>query len=166
MSMRNRRHYPGQATRGKYSTALRGKYILSHPEKNLRNARWIMFKSKLEAMFVRFLDNSPDVVRWDYENPMNAIPYFDPVQNRRRRYFVDFVLWTRGPAGTLRETWVEIKSSGETVPPKKGRNKVAYMESCRTYATNMAKWRTAARICQARGKTFRVVTEKDLMRKI
>ena len=43
---------------------------------------------------------------------------------------------------------------------------MAYNESCRTYATNMAKWKTAAKICAAKGKLFRVITEKDLIKKI
>ena len=99
MAMRNRRFYQGQATKGKYKTALRGKYYLQHPEKNLRNSKYILFKSKLEAMFIRYLDNNPDVLKWDYENPMNTIPYFDPVQQRQRHYIVDFVMWVRsGPA--------------------------------------------------------------------
>ena len=84
--------------KGKYKSALRGKYFLSHPEKNVRGAAYILFKSKLEAMFIKFLDTSPDVLRWDYENPMNTIPYFDPIQNRQRHYIVDFVMWVKsGP---------------------------------------------------------------------
>lgn len=67
----------------------------------------------MEALFIRYLDNNPDIIRWDYENPMNTIPYYDPVQRRQRHYIVDFVMWVRnGP--TLQEVWVEIKSSGET----------------------------------------------------
>ena len=165
MAMRNRRFYPGQATRGKYKSALRGKYYLSHPEKNMKGSKFILFKSKLEAMFIRYLDNNPDILKWDYENPMNTIPYFDPVQQRQRHYIVDFVMWVRsGP--TIQEVWVEIKSSGETVPPKKGRNTIQYNESVRTYATNMAKWKMAAKICASKGKLFRVITEKDLIRKV
>lgn len=142
MAMRNRKFYQGQAIRGKYKTALRGKYYLSHPEKNLKGSKYIVFKSKLEAMFIKFLDTSPDVMKWDYENPMNTIQYYDPVQQKQRRYFIDFVMWVR--SGTcIREIWVEIKSSGETVPPKKGRNTIVYNESLRTYATNLAKWKTA-----------------------
>lgn len=113
MAMRNRKFYPGQATKGKYKSALRGKYFLSHPEKNVRGSKYILFKSKLEALFIRYLDNNPDVIRWDYENPRNTIPYFDPVQQRQRHYIVDFVMWVRsGPV--LQEIWVEIKHSGET----------------------------------------------------
>ena len=41
-----------------------------------------------------------------------------------------------------------------------------YNESLRTYATNMAKWKTAQKICSAKGKIFRVITEKDLIKKI
>ena len=74
-------------------------------------------------------------------------------------------MWVKqGPV--LQEIWVEIKSSGETVPPKKGRNTILYNESVRTYATNMAKWQMAAKICAAKGKIFRVITEKDLIKKI
>lgn len=61
---------------------------------------------------------------------------------------------------------MEIKSSGETVQPKKGRNTMLYNESVRTYVTNMAKWKTAAKICAAKGKLFRVITEKDLIKKL
>jgi len=165
MAMRNRKFYQGQATKGKYKSALRGKYYLSHPEKNLRNAKFIMFKSKLEAMFIRYLDNNPDIYKWDYENPVNTIPYFDPVQKRQRHYMVDFVMWVKsGPI--LQEIWVEIKHSGETVPPKKGRNTIQYNEAVRTYITNMAKWQMAAKICKAKSKLFRVITEKDLIRKM
>ena len=74
---------------------------------------------------------------------MNTIPYFDPVQQRQRRYFIDFVMWVKVGPNVLQEIWVEIKSSAETVPPKKGRNSILYNESLRTYATNLAKWRTA-----------------------
>ena len=165
MAMRNRKFYPGQPTHGKYKSALRGKYYLSHPEKNLRGAKFVMFKSKLEAMFIKFLDLSPDVVKWDYENPRNTIPYYDPVQGRQRRYFIDFVMWVHSVGG-IQEVWVEIKSSGETVPPKKGRNTMQYNESVRTYTTNVAKWKQAAKICAANGKLFRVITEKDLIKKV
>ena len=30
----------------------------------------------------------------------------------------------------------------------------------------MAKWRMAAKICEAKGKVFKVITEKDLIKKI
>ena len=56
MAMRNRKFYQGQTTRGKYKTALRGKYYLSHPEKNLKHSQYIVFKSKLEALFIKYLD--------------------------------------------------------------------------------------------------------------
>ena len=131
----------------------------------MKGSKFILFKSKLEAMFIRYLDNNPDILKWDYENPMNTIPYFDPVQQRQRHYIVDFVMWVRsGP--TVQEVWVEIKSSGETVPPKKGRNTIQYNESARTYITNMAKWKMTAKICAAKGKLFRVITEKELIKKV
>ena len=63
MAMRNRKLYPGQSTKGKYKSALRGKYYLSHPEKNLRGSKFILFKSKLEAMFIRYLDSNPDILK-------------------------------------------------------------------------------------------------------
>ena len=61
---------------------------------------------------------------------------------------------------------MEIKHSGETTPPKKGRNTILYNEAARTYVTNMAKWKMAQKICAAKGKLFRVITEKDLIRKL
>lgn len=74
-------------------------------------------------------------------------------------------MWVRsGPI--LQEVWVEIKHSGETAPPKKGRNTILYNEAARTYVTNMAKWKMAQKICAAKGKLFRVITEKDLIRKL
>jgi hypothetical protein len=36
MALRNRKFYQGQATKGKYKSALHGKYYLTHPEKNIR----------------------------------------------------------------------------------------------------------------------------------
>lgn len=52
------------------------------------------------------------------------------------------------------------------MPPKKGRNTIQYNEAARTYVTNMAKWKMAAKICAAKGKVFRVITEQDLIKKI
>ena len=75
-------------------------------------------------------------------------------------------MWVKAGPALLQEIWVEIKHSNETVPPKRGRNTIQYNESVRTYATNIAKWKMAAKICQAKGKTFRVITEKDLIKKI
>ena len=62
---------------------------------------------------------------------------------------------------------VEIKSYGETIPPKPPKIKnansmIRYQEALETYMTNQAKWAQAKQFAEQRGFKFIVLTEKQL----
>ena len=47
----------------------------------------IIYRSGLELKFYRFCDNNPNVIEWGSEEII--IPYFDSVQKKNRKYFID-----------------------------------------------------------------------------
>ncbi|WP_370656660.1 TnsA endonuclease N-terminal domain-containing protein, partial [Klebsiella pneumoniae] len=60
---------------------------------------------------MRWLDNHPDVVKWNSEEVV--IPYFCNADGKKRRYFMDF--WARFKDG--QEFLFEVKPAKETKPP-------------------------------------------------
>ncbi len=102
-------------------------------------------------------DMNPDVISWSSEECI--VPYFDPVQNRKRRYFPDFIVKMRD--GTV--YMVEVKPAKETVPPKPTkRTTKRFVTESATYATNQAKWAAAREFCADKNWKFMVMTEFDL----
>lgn len=117
-------------------------------------------RSSWEESFCRWLDANPSVSEWTSE--ALAIPYYDPIQKRRRRYFPDFLVTINNKDTFI----VEIKPSKETQPPRRTKNKsqktMLYEE--KTYETNKAKWEAAQLFCQKMGFTFKIITEKQLLK--
>lgn len=119
---------------------------------------WPICRSSWEEGFCRWLDVNASVTEWTSESI--AIPYYDPVQRRRRRYFPDFLVTINNKDTFI----VEIKPFKETLPPRRTKNKsqktMLYEE--KTYETNKAKWEAAQLFCQKMGFIFKIITEKQL----
>lgn len=114
-------------------------------------------RSSYEDSFCRWLDKNPEIIQWSSEE--FAIPYYDPVRKKKRRYYPDFIFRARSDRVHL----VEIKPYIQTIPPVKGRkSKKTYLREMATYNTNVAKWIAARAFCNRRGWEFNIVTEKDL----
>ena len=106
------------------------------------------------------LDSNSGVIKWSSEEL--PIPYFDPSTNRRRRYFVDFVVTVKTANGTLTQL-VEIKPSAQCVPPKVPQKKTRrFINEMLTWGTNQAKWKAAEEYAADRGWKFKVITEREL----
>lgn len=120
------------------------------------------YDSSWELEVYRFFDRNRNVIQWGAQMP--AIKYFDPVQNKVRRYFLDAYVKYRDREGKIREELVEIKPHKQTKAPKasKGKKKTTLLQEQTTYITNTAKWSAAAKYCRERGWNFRVVTEKHI----
>lgn len=144
-----------------------GKNIISrrwypkNPEKYVGDAENIVSRSSWETKFLNFCDTNPAVI--EYASEEVIIPYFDPVTNKMRRYFVDFWIKIKDKDGVVRKYLVEIKPDKFTKPPTAPKRKTKrYIEEAMQYATNCAKWEAADKVCKQNGIEFLILTEKHL----
>ena len=124
-----------------------------------------LVRSSWERMYCQFCDMTPSIVEWSSENI--HIKYYDPVQQRTRRYYPDFYQRVLDQNGKYKEYIVEIKPARETKPPRKtGKksNKTLRFQQA-TYITNQAKFEAAEGYCKKIGMEFKIITERELFNK-
>ena len=116
----------------------------------------------MELRFMKWADRSTNVLKWNSEEI--AIPYISPIDNKRHRYFPDFLIQT-DKGWTL----IEVKPQVQTKPPKKllvenltTKKKRRYVRAVQTWLVNEAKWKAARKVCEVEGWTFQLMTEKQL----
>jgi len=105
-------------------------------------------------------DRDNQVVKWCSEEIV--VPYFDPVKQRMRRYFVDFAMVVKTNNHGIKKYLVEVKPDKETRPPIGKRKTKQLNEAIMTYTTNKAKWEAAEVFAQRNGMEFIILTEKHL----
>ncbi len=118
---------------------------------------------------MKYLDRHPDVLLWASEEIV--IPYISPLDKRMHRYYPDFYVEMINTKGNVDKLLIEVKPSGQTTPPnmdKRSRTKTGkptkrFIHEAKTYAVNEAKWKAAQRVCEEKGWTFKIMTEKDLL---
>ena len=141
----------------KHKEFKKGPYNIKNPRKYL--GKTLPFcRSSWEFSFCAHCDNSPSVAKWASE--CFAIKYYDPVQHKVRRYFIDFYMETINGDKFV----VEVKPKRQTMKPRMGKNKSkkTMLYEAQTWATNQAKWKSAVKFCEERGFTFKLITEKEL----
>lgn len=140
---------------------IQGVFNPKNPEK-YRGTLPIVARSSWETKFMRFCDMNPNILQWGSETIV--VQYFDPVANKTRRYFTDFIVKMKLANGEVATKVIEIKPFRQTKPPqvKNRKNKLALMKEQQMYATNLAKWEAATHVCKLKGWEFLVLTEKDL----
>jgi hypothetical protein len=133
---------------------IQGVYSPINESKYKGDAGRIIYRSSWERIAFKWVDTSPDVLKWSSEEII--VPYISPMDNKVHRYYPD--MWIQ----TKNETFlVEIKPEKETKCPKKGK----YFENrIRTYAINKAKWKAANEYAKNKGWSFKIITEKTLLR--
>ena len=134
--------------KGVYTITNTQKYISKNPP---------LFRSSWERSFMIYCDTNPNIVKWGSE--CVVIPYYDPVKQIQRKYFMDFIVIDI----TGNTTLVEIKPYKQTRPPtnSKKKKKNTFLYESATYATNDAKWKSAKEFCNKRKWNFKIITEKD-----
>lgn len=121
----------------------------------------VQYKSALELKSFKYCDANPHVKHWSVE-PFN-IKYIKPTDGKQHRYFIDlFIEFSSGD-----KFLVEIKSKGETLPPKKPSKNTAkavmnYQKAIQTYAVNQAKWAAAIEFAEVNKMRFIILTEEHL----
>jgi len=120
----------------------------------------VYFRSSWELTFMRWCDTTDNIIEWSSETTI--VPYISPADNKKHRYFPDFVITFINVEGYVETQMIEIKPHKQTMPPKQQKNKRRLLQEVLTFEKNMAKWMAADSYCQDRGWKFRILTEKHL----
>ena len=141
----------------------KGKYKIKNPNKYLGNPTNIIYRSLMERRFMEWCDSNDKCYKWSSEEVV--IPYISPIDNKQHRYFPDFLIQT--PKGWF---LIEVKPLTQSRPPKKLvvenldlKKKRRYIKSVETWLVNEAKWKAATKVCEKKGWSFQILTEKQLV---
>lgn len=140
-----------------------GKFTPKFPEKYIGDVTNIVYRSSWERRIMNFFDNTPSIIKWNSESIV--IPYISPVDMKQHRYFVDFGVIYKTKTGEIKKALVEIKPHSQRkppVPPKSGRHTPRFINECKTYSVNQAKWAYATKWCEERKMSFLVLDEFDI----
>ena len=141
--------------------AYRGKYKPKNPNKYVGDQTKINYRSLWERKCMLTFDDNPNIIKWASEEI--AIPYLSPVDRKRHRYYPDFMVELKNKEGKVETIMIEVKPKKQTEPPKpRKRKSVTYLNEAKTYAINQAKWAAAQALCDRKGWTFRIMTEKEI----
>jgi hypothetical protein len=135
--------------------AISGQFLPKNKDKYVGDVDKIFFRSLWEVNVMTFFDSRPDIIKWGSEEIV--IPYLSPKDNQVHRYFPDFFIEFRNAKGEIKKEIVEVKPLHESDKKfaKSDRSKEALK-------VNDAKWAAAAIYCEARGMSFRVITERSI----
>jgi hypothetical protein len=132
-----------------------------YPEKYNGNAENIVFRSSWELRCMKYFDGHPGIIWWSSEEL--AIPYISPVDNKRHRYFPDFIIKVKRKDDTVMTYVIEVKPFAQTQKPIQGKRRTQrFLTEVKTYAVNQMKWRAAEEFCHTHGWKFQILTEKEL----
>ena len=141
--------------------AYRGKYKPKNPNKYVGDPTKINYRSLWERKCMLTFDDNPNIIKWASEEI--AIPYLSPVDRKRHRYYPDFMVELKNKEGKIETIMIEVKPKKQTEPPQpRKRKSVTYLNEAKTYAINQAKWAAAQALCDRKGWTFRIMTEKEI----
>jgi hypothetical protein len=145
------------------------KYHPVNSEKYMGKTRFAVCRSSWETAVCRWMDANPSVVQWKSE-PF-GIPYIDPSQldkrgrPKKRMYYPDFLAKIQSKNGF--HIWlIEVKPYKETIPPKASTRKKQQTKlyEARAWEVNQAKWKAARAYCSRKGWSFKILTEKQILR--
>jgi hypothetical protein len=141
------------------SVSYKGIFTPKNPAKYVGNVKNIVYRSGWELKIMHQLDQSPGVIEWASEELV--IRYYDPVRERFRRYFPDFLVKSKTKDG-FKNTIIEIKPDYQTNLRAAPRRKTKqYLQEVMDVATNQAKWTAAKAFADEQGWEFVVLTEKN-----
>lgn len=141
--------------------AYSGKFRPRNPKKYNGDFTKIVYRSSWEARCMNYFDQNDNILWWASEEII--VPYRDPVTNKSRRYFPDFIIKIKQRTGIIETIMIEVKPQYQKDPPKKQSRKTKkYINEVYTYSVNQMKWRAAKNYCKDRKWKFMVLTENDL----
>jgi hypothetical protein len=139
----------------------KGRFSPKNPKKYKGDPTNIIYRSSWEKKTMKYLDEKDAVLEWSSEEIV--IPYICPTDNKRHRYFPDFLVKARMKNGTIQTMIWEVKPKKETrEPQKRKRITKQYITEVMTWGKNTAKWSAASEYCLDRGWIFQLITEDEL----
>ena len=142
-------------------------FIPKNPKKYVGNASNIICRSNWERTFCERCDTNDNIVTWASEE--FSIPYISPLDNKRHRYYPDFLIKVKEPDGKFKKYVIEIKPRKQTVKPKmktdsrkRPRMTKSFAKELENYAVNLAKWNAAIEFCKDNSLEFQIITEDIL----
>ena len=137
--------------------SFKGIYKPTNPKKSVGNPNNIVYRSLLERRFMVYCDTNPGIVQWASEEL--PIRYYNPIDKKYHRYFVDFIIKTDKNKKML----IEIKPSRQITRPKPPKKKTrSYMRESFEFIKNQAKWKAATAYAEDNNAVFKIITEKEL----
>ena len=137
------------------------RYKVHNKEKYVADLQEVIYRSSWELKYMQYLDKQPNVLEWASENVI--IPYYNQIEKKTRRYFVDFYVKIKNPEGLIKKYIIEVKPASQCRPPKhRKRISNKYKQDLRRFITNQNKWKSARKWAEQRGMEFVILTEKEL----
>jgi len=134
-----------------------GYYVPKNLKKYIGDPNNIMYRSNLELLCFKYLDNNSNVLKWGSE--IVRVNYYDISTNKQRIYFVDIYAEFINNNNNITKSIIEIKPSKQTQPPKNGRY---YTKRSNEYIKNSCKWKAAEAYAKTNGMKFLILTEEQL----
>jgi len=142
-----------------------GYYRAKFPDKYIGDTEKIIFRSGWEYRFLKWCDESENIIKYAAEPEDIIIPYYNPLTKKMQRYFVDTFLIIRDKDGNEIPWIIEIKPSKYIKPPaQKGKyltekkmNQFAY--HAKMFIMNQAKFKAAKKYAAQKGMKFGIITE-------
>ena len=132
-----------------------------NPKKYVGDSSNIVCRSNWERTFCNYCDTNDNIVTWASEE--FSIPYISPIDNKRHRYYPDFLIKVKESNGKLKKYVIEIKPKKQTIEPKRrARVSKTYITEMKNYAVNQAKWQYAREFCKDNSLEFKIITEDQL----
>ena len=143
----------------------KGKYKPVNPHKYMGDSDNIIYWSMWERRCMKYFDGNPSILQWASEEV--AIPYYDTLTKKVRRYFPDFLIKVRDKNNNIKTHLIEVKPTKDLRPPVGGRGKKrsTVLYEAKTYQMNRDKFASARKWCDERNIIFDIWTEKHLQMK-
>jgi hypothetical protein len=138
-------------------------------EKYMGDISRIIFRSSWEFKFLKWCDLNPTILRYSSE-PIGII-YYNPLDKRPHRYYVDFFVITKDQDGVEQKWLIEVKPNKYIVPPKApdrmtDKQTANYVWAAKQYIMNQAKFEAAKAFAEQKGVKFGIITENFLFKSI
>ena len=138
-----------------------GKYKVHNKAKYVADLQEVVYRSSWELKYMKYLDRHPSVIEWASENVI--IPYYNQIEKKTRRYFVDFYVKIQNPEGVIKKYIIEVKPASQCKPPKKRKRiSIKYKNDLKRFIVNQSKFKAARKWAEKRGMEFIILTEKEL----
>ena len=151
-----------------YMVYNQGKYNIpnQYRHKYFGDKENICYRSGWELDFMKYLSRNENVLAWNSEDVI--ISYFNPIKNKKSRYFMDFWFRYKDKNNNIHEVLVEVKPFAQTQEPvlsttKTGKNtkkrQSRYYNQLMTYEVNRAKWSATYEHCRKHNQKFYILTD-------